>query len=107
MSTTATAKMTTKEIAKKLKKLCDKWDWEGAHRELYGKDAVRNRKPGGFEKESRIDAIIEKGKNGKAWFLKFMIEVSEPMAAEYFCCYRKKTMKDEAFIHELVLCLPC
>ena len=52
MSTTATAKMTTKEIAKRLKKLCDKGDWEGAHRELYAKDAVsiEPEASGGFEK---------------------------------------------------------
>jgi len=85
MSTTATAKMTTKEIAKRLKKLCDKGDWEGAHRELYAKDAVsiEPEASGGFEKESHgLDAIIEKGKKWQSMVSEVHeIEVSEPMVA--------------------------
>lgn len=85
MSTTATAKMTTKEIAKRLKKLCDKGDWEGAHRELYAKDAVsiEPEASGGFEKESHgLDAIIEKGKKWSSMVSEVHeIEVSEPMVA--------------------------
>ena len=85
MSTTATAKMTTKEIAKRLKKLCDKGDWEGAHRELYAKDAVsiEPEASGGFEKESHgLDAIIEKGKKWASMVSEVHeIEVSEPMIA--------------------------
>ncbi len=85
MSTTATAKMTTKEIAKRLKKLCDKGDWEGAHRELYAKDAVsiEPEASGGFEKESHgLDAIIEKGKKWATMVSEVHeIEVSEPMVA--------------------------
>ncbi len=85
MSTTATAKMTTKEIAKRLKKLCDKGDWEGAHRELYAKDAVsiEPEASGGFEKESHgLDAIIEKGKKWEGMVSEVHeIEVSEPMVA--------------------------
>jgi ketosteroid isomerase-like protein len=85
MSTTATAKMTTKEIAKRLKKLCDKGDWEGAHRELYAKDAVsiEPEASGGFEKESHgLDAIIEKGKKWESMVSEVhSIEVSEPMVA--------------------------
>jgi ketosteroid isomerase-like protein len=85
MSTTATAKMTTKEIAKRLKKLCDKGDWEGAHRELYAKDAVsiEPEASGGFEKESHgLDAIIEKGKKWESMVSEVHeIEVSEPMVA--------------------------
>jgi len=85
MSTTATAKMTTKEIAKRLKKLCDKGDWEGAHRELYAKDAVsiEPEASGGFEKESHgLDAIIEKGKKWASMVSEVHeIEVSEPMVA--------------------------
>ena len=85
MSTTATAKMTTKEIAKRLKKLCDKGDWEGAHRELYAKDAVsiEPEASGGFEKESHgLDAIIEKGKKWESMVSEVHeIEVSEPMIA--------------------------
>jgi ketosteroid isomerase-like protein len=85
MSTTATAKMTTKEIAKRLKKLCDKGDWEGAHRELYAKDAVsiEPEASGGFEKESHgLDAIIEKGKKWESMVSEVHeIEVSDPMIA--------------------------
>jgi ketosteroid isomerase-like protein len=85
MSTTATAKMTTKEIAKRLKKLCDKGDWEGAHRELYSKDAVsiEPEASGGFEKEAHgLDAIIEKGKKWQTMVSEVHeIEVSDPMVA--------------------------
>ena len=85
MSTTATAKMTTKEIAKRLKKLCDKGDWEGAHRELYAKDAVsiEPEASGGFEKETHgLDAIIEKGKKWNDMVSEVHeIEVSDPMVA--------------------------
>jgi ketosteroid isomerase-like protein len=85
MSTTATAKMTTKEIAKRLKKLCDKGDWEGAHRELYAKDAVsiEPEASGGFEKETHgLDAIIEKGKKWSNMVSEVHeIEVSDPMVA--------------------------
>jgi ketosteroid isomerase-like protein len=85
MSTTATAKMSTKEIAKKLKKLCDKGDFEGAHKELYSKDAVsiEPEASGGFEKESHgLDAIIEKGKKWtKMVTATHSIEISDPMIA--------------------------
>ena len=85
MSTTATAKMTTKEIAKRLKKLCDKGDWEGAHRELYAKDAVsiEPEASGGFEKETHgLDGIIEKGKKWNSMVSEVHgIEVSDPMVA--------------------------
>ena len=85
MSTTATAQMTTKEIAKRLKKLCAKGDFEGAHRELYAKDAVsiEPEAGGGFEKEAHgLDAIIEKGKkwNGMVSDTHSM-ETSEPIIA--------------------------
>ena len=85
MSTTATAKMTTKEIAKRLKKLCDKGDFEGAHRELYAKDAVsiEPEAGGGFEKETHgLDAIIEKGKKWDSMVSETHgMETSEPMVA--------------------------
>ena len=85
MSTTATAKMTTKEIAKRLKKLCEKGDWEGAHKELYAKDAVsiEPEASGGFEKESHgLDAILEKGKKWQGMVSEVHeIEVSDPMVA--------------------------
>lgn len=85
MSTTATAKMSTKEIAKKLKKLCDKGDFEGAHRELYAKNAVSIEPEAsqGFEKETHgLDAIIEKGKKWTNMVTEtHSIETSEPMIA--------------------------
>jgi ketosteroid isomerase-like protein len=85
MSTTATAKMSTKEIAKKLKKFCDKGDWEGAHKELYAKDAVsiEPQASPGFEKEVHgLDAIIQKGKKWNDMVAEtHSVEVSEPMIA--------------------------
>jgi ketosteroid isomerase-like protein len=85
MSTTATAKMTTKEIAKKLKKLCDKGDFEGAQRELFAKDAISIEPEASkdFEKETHgLPAIIEKGKKWTAMVKEsHSIETSEPMIA--------------------------
>ncbi len=85
MSTTATATLTTKEIAKRLKKLCDKGDFEGAHRELYSKDAVsiEPQAGGGFEKEAHgLDAIIEKGKKWDSMVTEtHSMETSEPVIA--------------------------
>jgi hypothetical protein len=85
MSTTATAKMTTKDVAKKLKKLCDQGKFEDAHKELYAKDAVsiEPMSSGGFDKESHgLDAIIEKGKKWSAMVTAtHSIEISEPMIA--------------------------
>jgi ketosteroid isomerase-like protein len=112
MSTTATAKMTTKEIAKKLKKLCDKGDWEGAHRELYAKDAVsiEPEASGGFEKESHgLDAIIEKGKKWESMVSEVHeIEVSEPMVAgDSFAVTMRMdmTMKDKKRSNMTELCV--
>ncbi|HEV7423702.1 MAG TPA: nuclear transport factor 2 family protein [Candidatus Paceibacterota bacterium] len=112
MSTTATAKMTTKEIAKRLKKLCDKGDWEGAHRELYAKDAVsiEPEASGGFEKESHgLDAIIEKGKKWESMVSEVHeIEVSEPMVAgDSFAVTMRMdmTMKDKKRSNMSELCV--
>src|SRR5437764_1334954 len=85
MSTTATARMTTKEIAKGLKKLCDKGDFEGAQRELFADDAVsiEAQAAGGFEKETHgLQAIVEKGKKWNDMVSEVHgIEISEPMLA--------------------------
>jgi limonene-1,2-epoxide hydrolase len=85
MSTTATTTMSTKEIAKKLKKFCDKGDFEGAHRELYAKDAVsiEPEASGGFEKETRgLDAILAKGKKWEEMVSEtHSIEFSDPIIA--------------------------
>jgi ketosteroid isomerase-like protein len=112
MSTTATAKMTTKEIAKRLKKLCDKGDWEGAHRELYAKDAVsiEPEASGGFEKESHgLDAIIEKGKKWESMVSEVHeIEVSEPMVAGNTFAVTMRmdmTMKDKKRSNMTELCV--
>ena len=112
MSTTATAKMTTKEIAKRLKKLCDKGDWEGAHRELYAKDAVsiEPEASGGFEKESHgLDAIIEKGKKWQNMVSEVHeIEVSDPMVAGNTFAVTMRmdmTMKDKKRSNMTELCV--
>ena len=112
MSTTATAKMTTKEIAKRLKKLCDKGDLEGAHRELYAKDAVsiEPQASGGFEKETHgLDAIIEKGKKWNSMVSEVHeIEVSEPMVAGNTFAVTMRmdtTMKDKKRMDMTELCV--
>ena len=112
MSTTATAKMTTKEIAKRLKKLCDKGDFEGAHRELYAKDAVsiEPEAGGGFEKETHgLDAIIEKGKKWNSMVSEVHeIENSEPMiAGNTFAITMRidSTMKDKKRMDMSELCV--
>jgi len=112
MSTTATAKMTTKEIAKKLKKLCDKGDFEGAHRELYAKDAVSIEPEAsqGFEKETHgLDAIIEKGKKWNNMVSEVHgIEVSEPMVAGNTFAVTMRmdtTMKDKKRMDMTELCV--
>ena len=85
MSTTATAKMSTKEIAKKLKKLCSEGNFEGAHKELYARDAVsiEPMASAGFDKETHgLDAIIEKGKKWNAMVSEVhSTEISDPIVA--------------------------
>ena len=112
MSTTATAKMTTKEIAKRLKKLCDKGDFEGAHRELYANDAVsiEPEASAGFEKETHgLDAIIEKGKQWNNMVSEVHeIEVSEPMVAGNTFAVTMRmdtTMKDKKRMDMTELCV--
>lgn len=112
MSTTATAKMTTKEIAKRLKKLCDKGDFEGAQRELFAKDAVSIEPEAshGFEKETHgLDAIIEKGKKWNDMVSEVHgIEVSEPMVAGNTFAVTMRmdtTMKDKKRMDMTELCV--
>jgi ketosteroid isomerase-like protein len=85
MPTTATATMTTKEIAKKLKKYCEKGDFESAQRELFAQDAVSLEPEAGhgFEKETHgLDGIIKKGKQWQNMVTEVHgIEVSEPVVA--------------------------
>jgi ketosteroid isomerase-like protein len=112
MSTTATEKMTTKEIAKRLKKLCDKGDFEGAHRELYARDAVsiEPEAAGGFEKETHgLDAIIEKGKKWNDMVSEVHgIDISEPMVAGNTFAVTMRmdtTMKDKKRMDMTELCV--
>jgi hypothetical protein len=85
MSTTKTATMSTKEIAKKLKKHCDKGNFEVAQKELFAKDAVsiEPEASGGFEKETHgLDAILQKGKKWNEMVsATHSIEISEPLIA--------------------------
>ncbi len=85
MSTTKTATLSTKEIAKKLKKHCDKGNFEVAQKELFAKDAVsiEPEASGGFEKETHgLDAILQKGKKWNEMVsATHSIEISEPMIA--------------------------
>jgi ketosteroid isomerase-like protein len=85
MPTTASETMTTKEIAKELKKHCEKGDFEGAHRELYAKNAVsiEPMASGGFEKETHgLEAIFKKGQKWNEMVSEsHSIEVSDPMIA--------------------------
>jgi len=85
MSTTTLAKLSTKEIAKKLKNLCDEGNFEGAHKELYSKDAVsiEPEASAGFAKETRgLNAIIEKGKKWNDMVSQtHSMEASEPLIA--------------------------
>jgi hypothetical protein len=85
MSTTATKTMTTKEIAKKLKKYCEQGKFEEAQKELFAKDAIsiEPMAGGGFDKETRgLDAIIKKGyKWNEMVSATHSLEISEPIIA--------------------------
>jgi limonene-1,2-epoxide hydrolase len=85
MTTTATKTMTTKEIAKKLKKYCERGEFETAQKELFAKDAVSTEPMagGGFDKETKgLDAIIKKGEKWKNMVTDtHSMEISEPMIA--------------------------
>jgi ketosteroid isomerase-like protein len=85
MPTTATATMTTKDIAKKLKKLCEQGKFEDAQKELFAKDAVSIEPMASeaFAKEVHgLDAIIKKGEKWQEMVSKnHSLEVSEPVVA--------------------------
>jgi hypothetical protein len=85
MATTATAVMTTKEVAKKLKKLCEKGDFETAQKELFANEAVSIESAASedFEKETHgLKAILEKGKKWKGMVSEsHALEVSDPIVA--------------------------
>lgn len=101
MPTTATATMTTKEIAKKLKKLCEQGNFEDAQKELFAKDAVSIEPMASeaFAKEVHgLDAILKKGKKWEEMVSKtHSMEVSEPIVAGNTFALTMKmdvTMKD-------------
>jgi limonene-1,2-epoxide hydrolase len=85
MPTTATATMTTKEIAKKLKKLCDQGDFEAALKELFAKDAVSIEPMASpaFEKETHgLDALLAKGRKWQEMVSEtHAMEISDPVVA--------------------------
>ena len=85
MPTTATAMMSTKEIAKKLKSLCEKGEFETAQKELFAKDAISIEPMASesFEKETHgLDAILAKGKKWEEMVSEnHALEVSEPVVA--------------------------
>ena len=85
MPTTATATMTTKEIAKKTKKLCEQGKFEEAQKELFAQDAVSIEPMASeaFAKEVHgLDAILQKGKKWEQMVSKtHSLEVSEPIVA--------------------------
>jgi hypothetical protein len=85
MSTTATKTMTTKEIAKKLKKYCEQGKFDEAQKELFAKDAVsiEPMAGGGFDKETKgLDAILKKGDKWREMVsATHSIEISEPTIA--------------------------
>jgi ketosteroid isomerase-like protein len=85
MPTTASATMSTKEIAKKLKKLCDHGEFETAQKELFAKHAVSIEPMASeaFEKETHgLDAILKKGKKWSDMVLEnHALEISEPIVA--------------------------
>jgi hypothetical protein len=85
MSTTTAAVMSTKEIAKKLKKLCEKGEFETAQKELFAKNAVSIEPMASpdFEKETKgLDAILAKSKKWNEMVKEtHSLEISEPVIA--------------------------
>jgi ketosteroid isomerase-like protein len=85
MPNTATATKSTKEIATRLKKLCEKGDFETAQKELFAKDAISIEPMASkdFPKETKgLDAILAKGKKWNEMVSKtHSFEVSEPIIA--------------------------
>ena len=85
MPTSASATMTTREVAGILKKHCAKGDFEGAQKELFAKNAVsiEPMAGGGFEKETHgLEAIFKKGQQWNELVSEnHSLEVSDPMIA--------------------------
>ena len=112
MPTTASATMSTKEIAKKLKKLCEHGEFETAQKELFAKDAVSIEPMASeaFEKETHgLDAILKKGQKWNEMVTEsHSMEVSEPMiAGDTFAVTMRMdvTMKDRKRMDMTELCV--
>jgi hypothetical protein len=112
MPTTANATMSTKEIAKKLKKLCEQGDFETAQKELFATSAVSIEPMASeaFEKETHgLDAILRKGKKWTEMVSKnHSMEVSEPMIAGNtfaLSMHMDVTMKDGKRMDMTELCV--
>ncbi len=109
---TATTVMPTKEIARRLKRYCDEGDFEGAHRELYARDAVSIEPQAGhgFEKETRgLDNIIQKGKQWMSMVKEMHgFECSEPLVVGNSFTVSQRidvTMKEGGRMDMLELCV--
>ena len=112
MPTTASATMTTKEIAKKLKKHCEHGEFATAQKELFAKDAISIEPMASeaFEKETHgLDAIIKKAKKWSDMVLEsHSLEISEPMiAGNTFALTMRMdvTMKDKKRMDMTELCV--
>lgn len=85
MTTTTLARMTTKQVANRLKLLCSKGKFEQAQRELFADDAVSIEQEASpmFDKETHgLEAIVEKGHKFEDMVEKMHSnEVSEPLIA--------------------------
>lgn len=104
--------MKTTDIARRLVDYCRKGDWNGAHKELYSKDAVSIEPVAtpAFEKETRgLDAIKAKGKKYDAMIEKVhKITVSEPLVAGdsiAFVLGLDVTMKDTGRMDSPEICV--
>jgi len=77
--------METQEIARKLADYCKRADWDGAHKELYSKDAISIEPydTPDYSKETKgMDGIRKKGEKFNNSVEKFHhIDVSEPLVA--------------------------
>jgi len=78
--------MTTEQIARRLKELCDQGQFEHALRELFSTDAIsiEPRESPDFAKETKgIDAILGKGKKWNELVMEqHSFKISEPLIAD-------------------------
>jgi ketosteroid isomerase-like protein len=112
MATTATATMTTKEIAQRLKKLCEAGEFEKAQKELFSKDAISIEPEASqaFAKETHgLDGILEKGKKWTSMVAEsHALEVSSPVVAGNSFAVTMRmdvTMKDKKRMDMTELCV--